>query len=104
MTGDPLQGCKLYLARLQALPCRVASSTLQGCNLYLAGLQALPYRVASSTLQGCKLYLAGLQALPCRVVSSTLQGCKVIHLFLLINVSMFFTNLHSMSGLWGVFK
>ena len=24
--------------------------------------------------------------------------------FLLINVSMFFTNLNSMSGLWGVFK
>ena len=39
---------------------RVVSSTLQGCKLYLAGLQALPYRVASSTLQGCKLYLAGL--------------------------------------------
>ena len=54
------QGCKLYLARLQALPYRVGSSTLQGCNLYLAGLQALPYRVASSTLQGCKLYLTGL--------------------------------------------
>ena len=31
-------GCKLYLAELQALPCRVASSTLQGCNLYLTGL------------------------------------------------------------------
>ena len=40
-----LQGCKLYLAGLQALPCRAASSTLQGCKLYL---------------QGCKLYLAGL--------------------------------------------
>ena len=39
---------------------RVVSSTLQGCKLYLAGLQALPYRVASSTLQGCKLYLTGL--------------------------------------------
>ena len=39
---------------------RVVSSTLQGCKLYLAGLQALPCRVASSTLQGCKLYLAGL--------------------------------------------
>ena len=29
---------------------RVVSSTLQGSKLYLAGLQALPYRVASSTL------------------------------------------------------
>ena len=38
----------------------VVSSTLQGCKLYLAGLQALPCRVVSSTLQGCKLYLAGL--------------------------------------------
>ena len=43
----------------------VVSSTLQGCKLYLAGLQALglqalPCKVASSTLQGCKLYLAGL--------------------------------------------
>ena len=37
-------GC---LTGLQALPCRVVSSTLQGCKL-------------SSTLQGCKLYLAGM--------------------------------------------
>ena len=50
-------GC---LTGLQALPCRVVSSTLQGCKLYLAGLQALPCRVASSTLQGCNLYLTGL--------------------------------------------
>ena len=33
-----LQGCKLYLAGLQALPCRVVISTLQGCKLYLTGL------------------------------------------------------------------
>ena len=55
-----LQKCKLYLTGLQALPCRVVSSTLQGCKLYLTGLQALPCRVVSSTLQGCKLYLPGL--------------------------------------------
>ena len=36
---------------------RVVSSTLQGCKLYLAGLQALPYRVVSSTLQGCKVIM-----------------------------------------------
>ena len=60
VVSSTLQGCKLYLAGLQALPSRVVSSTLQGCKLYLTGLQALPYRVASSTLQGCKLYLTGL--------------------------------------------
>ena len=68
VVSSTLQGCKLYLAGLQALPYKVASSTLQGCKLYLTGFQALPCRVASSTLQGCKLYLAGFQALPCRVV------------------------------------
>ena len=47
-----LQGCEHHVTGLQALRCRVVSSTLQGCKLY--------YRVASSTLQGCKLYLAGL--------------------------------------------
>ena len=69
------QGCGCGSDR--RLSYRVVSSTLQGCKLYLAGLQALPYRVASSTLQGCNLYLTGLQALPCRVASSTLQGCKL---------------------------
>ena len=30
---------------------------LQGCKLCLTGLQALPYRVVSSTLQGCKVIM-----------------------------------------------
>ena len=28
-------GCKLYLAELQALPCRVVSSTLSGCKVIM---------------------------------------------------------------------